>query len=70
MGIKSTLDMISNFFIHSHFYLSEKALTSVAGVTYFQQQAKHWFLFLKIFSGVSFYLYTLFYNCIFIFVLS
>ena len=68
--MESTLDIISNFFIHSHFSLSEKALTSVAGVTYSQEQVKRWFLFLKIFSGVSFYLYTLFYNCIFIFMLS
>ena len=44
MGIKSTLDIISNF-IHSQSSLSGQALTSVAGVTYSQEQAKHRFLF-------------------------
>ena len=54
MGIKSTLDIISHFlfyyyFIHSHSYLSDQSSIFVAGVTYSQQQAKHWFLFKKIF---------------------
>ena len=46
----SALDMISNFlfyynFIHSHSSLSDQAPASVAGVTYSQDQANHWFLF-------------------------
>ncbi len=57
----SILDIISNFlfyYFHSHSYLSNQSLA-------FQQQAKHRVLFLKIFSGIFFYLYTLFYDCIF-----
>ena len=46
MGIKSALDIVSNFlfyyhFIHSHSYLSKQPPASVAGVTYSQQQGKH-----------------------------
>ena len=57
----SILDIISNFlfyYFHSHSYLSNQSLA-------FQQQVKHRVLFLKIFSGIFFYLYTLFYDCIF-----
>ena len=62
--------IISNFlfyyhFIHSPSYLLGQTPVSVVGVAYSQQQAKHLFLFLKIFSGVLFYLYALFYDCIF-----
>jgi transposase InsO family protein len=46
----SAMDMISNFlfyynFIHSHSSLSDQSPASVAGVTYSQEQANHWFLF-------------------------
>lgn len=46
----SALDMISNFmfyynFIHSHSSLSKQSPACVAGITYSQEQAKHWFLF-------------------------
>ena len=41
---------ISNFmfyynFIHSHSSLSKQSPACVAGITYSQEQAKHWFLF-------------------------
>ena len=58
--IEFDLDIISNFlfyyhFIHSCSYLYGQASVSVTGVIYSQKQTKHWFLFKKIFSGVSFY---------------
>ena len=47
---ESALDIISNSlfqypFIHSHSYLFGQASASVACIIYFQQQAKHRFLF-------------------------
>ena len=50
MGIESALDIICNFlfyyhFIHSYSYLFGQSPAPVAGVTYSQQQSKHWFLF-------------------------
>ena len=67
---KIIIDIISNFlfyyyFVHSPSYLLGQPPVSIIGIAYSQKQAKHLFLFLKNFFGVLFYLYFLFYDCIF-----
>ena len=58
MGMESALDIISNFLFYYHFiqshFLSRQAPASVASVTYSQEKARHWFLFLKIFQVFAF----------------
>ncbi|HIT86631.1 MAG TPA: hypothetical protein IAB62_02430 [Candidatus Coprocola pullicola] len=50
MGVKSALDILSNFlfycdFIHNHSDLFGQDSAFVTSVAYSQEQANHWFLF-------------------------